>query len=201
MIEATINFDLIDKRLKRTAKAIERMVGAPDEAKYWPEVRNKMRSMLISNLDEIHNVPIKRRTREAKIKAAKANRTVRRLKSGGAAPIQFPRTDWKSTGILEEVFKVQFATAPLNVMKTSNSIDFTIAIDTSMFVNDKISGKPYPEAVDEDLRSRTSGDIGLVNLTEMQKSEILEMLIKKNESLVERLYGGVKGAIGRFFKR
>ena len=198
MFRATINFDIIDRRLESTIKAVERMSGAPDQAKYWPEIRNKIRRMLVDNLSDIHQVPIKESTRRAKERAAEKGKTVRRLKGGSELPIKYPRVNWKSTGTLEDLYTEQFMSAPINVRKSGTDIVFSIGLDTSMFEIDAATGLPYPEAVDADLRSRTGGSVGLVNLTEQQKSEIIEMLIKKNESLTERIFGKVGGAVGRF---
>ena len=78
---------------------------------------------------------------------------------------------------------------------------FTIGLDTSMFVHDEKTGLPYPEKVDQQLSDRTGGSVSLVRLTPQQQSEIIEMLIKKNESLTERIFGKVSGAIGRFLGR
>lgn len=201
MFQATLNINIIEQRLDKTVKAVERMTGAPDEAKYWPEIRDRLRKMLISNLQDIHQVPIKDSTREAKKRAAEKGVTVQRISGGSKVPIRYPNVNWKSTGTLEDVYTEQFMTAPIKVRKMEDEIVFTIGLDTSMFVHDEKTGLPYPEKVDQELRDRTGGAVSLVSLTPQQQSEIIEMLIKKNESLTERIFGRISGAIGRFLRR
>lgn len=191
MLKANVNFELISKELDTTIKAVERISGAPDQAKYWPEMRSKIRQMLIDNLQNIHQVPISQKHKHRKITGAARGWTLRRLRGGGPAPILFPRVNWKATGIMEEVLVEQIMTQPLDVKKVGSEIYFSIGINTDRFVRN------YPEAVDEELRLRTGGEVGLIYLTPQQQSEILEMLIKKNERLVDRIWGGIKGFFGR----
>ena len=201
MFRATVNYDFINQRLDKTVKAVERMSGAPDQARYWPEIRDRIREMLVKNLDDIHEVPIKDSTRKAKRRAAERGATVQRISGGSKLPIIYPDVNWKSTGTLEDVYTEQFMTAPIKVRKYGDDIVFNIGLDTSMFVHDEATGLPYPEKVDQELRKRTGGSVGLVRLTPKQQSEIIEMLIKKNESLTERIFGKISGAIGRFLGR
>lgn len=199
LLKGSTNFhEVFDReigRAERTTKRFGEILEPKNVNKWWPEIIDKLRGLLLENLKQTHlnRAWTSPRWRQTKSEMMNAGVTKNRIKGGGELPV-LSNQSWHMTdammgrltgGLSQDRGRPKFRPMEITIALGVDVDDFIESDDP------EYAGLPYPIAVDGKMMERSGGQVGLVRLNDEQISQILDLLVKRNENIADRIFRGV----------
>jgi hypothetical protein len=169
-----------------------------------PRLKAYLKQVLEKQLEELqfihsHSSDKWRKQKEKMLAGTAKMQEFQRLEGQGPQPIKYAQ-NWKATGTMEAVLLHRLDQMKPEVSLGADLLMMRFVMPLDGFVdadgNDEYAGIPYPLAVDLKIQDRTSGEQGILVLSDQQQKEIFEFLVNDLDEFIKRFFPKGGGPVG-----